>query len=284
MKWLLFLLIPFSVFAADMLDPQLAKRDYFMGEPIEITLNIVPDQVVSADFKDKTDNFFISKVEKIENKAIKLTVSSLQTGSLKTPQIKLLNGQKEYEIKELELTINPNTGEQDKQIKDIKGTAKAYEPDYTLLYIAGGLILAVILFFLIRKLLRRKKKEIARIVPQKTPFEVAMEYYHRAEELLRESKLDEFVDEVTAGVRIYIELKEGNPYLEMTTKEILKALKRSEISNENKDKIIILLRLGDRFKFADEALRKEDYDGMLGDFRAVLDAMERPRPLTPEVK
>ena len=91
---------------------------------------------------------------------------------------------------------------------------------------------------------------------------------------LEKSELEQFVDEVTAGIRAYLEAKKEIHFLEMTTKEVSRALKKENFDKETSESIISLLKLGDRFKFADETLQQNEFKVMIDKFTSLVDTIE----------
>ncbi len=275
MRYALFLilLLP-ALLRAEDITPQLEKKEVFFGEPVVLTVPVSPGKELSAFPKSDDANFALVKTEPAGDQ-IKLTLSALEPGTLKTPPITLRVDSAELGIESVEVTVKPNTAESDTQLRDIKPPVKAYEPDYTLLWILGGLLLFAALFYLFWRLSKRRRKESLIAVAQKTPYQLVMEYYRRAEQELHDMEFERFADTVTAGIRHYLELMKHRPFLEMTTSEVRKALKNTDVPAESADRIVTLLKNADRFKYADERFTTDDFGLLLAEFRAIVDVIEK---------
>jgi len=269
----LILLLPALLLAED-ITPQAEKKELFFGEPVVLTVPVRPGKELSAFPKSDDANFALVKTESA-GEQIRLTLSALETGTFKTPPLVLRVDGTEYGILPVELTVKPNTAESDTQLRDIKPPVKAYEPDYTLLWILGGLLILAALFYLFWRLSKRRRKESLIAVAQKTPYQLVMEYYRRAEQELRDMEFERFADTVTAGIRHYLELMKHRPFLEMTTSEVRKALKNTDLPAESADRIVTLLKNADRFKYADERFTTDDFSHLLAEFRAIVDTIEK---------
>lgn len=269
----LLMLLPAILLAGD-IAPQAEKGEIFFGEPVVLTVTVKPGKELSAFPKGDDARFSLVKTEP-EGDRIKLTLSALETGTLKTPPITLRVDGTEYAVLPVEVTVKPNTAESDTQLRDIKPPVKAYEPDYTLLWVLGGLLLIAALFYLFWRLSRRRRKESLIPVAEKTPYQLAMEYYRRAEQELRDMEYEKFADTVTAGIRHYLELTKKRPFLEMTTSEVRRMLKKSDLPADDTDRIVSLLADADRFKYADERFTAGQFDHLLAEFRTIIDVIEK---------
>lgn len=270
---LLMLLLP-ALLRAEDIAPQLEKKEIFFGEPVVLTVPVKPGKELSAFPKSDDANFSLVKTEPA-GEQVKLTLSALEPGTLKTPPITLRVDGTEYGILPVEVTVKTNTAESDTQLRDIKPPVKAYEPDYTLLWILGGLIILAALFYLFWRLSKRRRKESLIAVAQKTPYQVAIEYCRRAERELRDMEYEKFADTVTAGIRHYLELMKHRPFLEMTTSEVRKALKNTDLPADTAEQVVALLKEADRFKYADEQFTGEQFEHLLAGMHAVIAAVEK---------
>ncbi len=269
----LILLLPTLLLAED-ITPQAERAELFFGEPVVLTVPVKPGKELSAFPKSDDANFALVKTEPAGDR-IRLTLSALEPGTLKTPPITLRVDGTEYGILPVEVTVKPNTAESDTQLRDIKPPVKAYEPDYTLLWILGGLLILAALFYLFWRLSKRRRAEQLIAVAQKTPYQVALEYCRRAERELRDMEYEKFADTVTAGVRHYLELMKHRPFLEMTTSEVRKALKNTDLPADTAEQVVALLKEADRFKYADEQFTGEQFEKLLADLHAVIAAVEK---------
>ena len=55
-------------------------------------------------------------------------------------------------------------------------------------------------------------------------------------------------------------------YTEMTTSEVRRKLKKDSLFSRFSEQILDILKLGDRFKFADEPLSETDFDKLIEGF------------------
>jgi len=174
MRSALFLvLLPALLFAEDII-PQLEKKEFFLGEPVILTVSAGPGKDISAAPKGEEANFSLVKTE-AAGEQVKITLSALETGTLKTPPIVLRVDGAEHAVLPVEVTIKPNTAEDETQLRDIKPPVKAYEPDYTLLWVLGALIAVAALFYLFWRLSKRRRKETLIPAAQKSLYQLVME-------------------------------------------------------------------------------------------------------------
>ncbi|HSA34459.1 MAG TPA: hypothetical protein P5077_12105 [bacterium] len=269
----LMLLLPALLLAED-ITPRLEKKEIFLGEPVVLTVPVKPGKEMSA-FPKAEDADFAVVGAGPAGEQVQITLSALETGALKTPPVILRVDGAEYAILPVELTVKPNTVESDTHLRDIKPPVKAYEPDHTLLWILGGIILIALLFYLFWRLSKRRRKQELIAVAQKTPYQVAMEYCRRAEQELRDMEFERFADTVTAGIRHYLELQKHRPFLEMTTSEVKRALKNTDLPPATAEQVVALLKEADRFKYADEHFTTDNFNRLLLEFRAIVDVVEK---------
>jgi len=268
------ILMQFYTYAAEKISPEISKTEFFFGETIEIVLPVTPEAKVDALFKEKSEVFHISNIEKEKN-SIKLEITALKTGAHSIPGIHLTNGTSSYDIEGKTVTIKANTSEDEEKIKDIKKNALAFEEDLMLLWVGIGILGFLIILTIIILLTRKKGAVQEKTIRKKTPYEIAMIYYGAAEVYFKDGDLDQYVDKVTLGVRAYLEAKKSKHFLEMTTKEVEKNLKKLRFESEFSLKIIALLKLGDRFKFADDPLHQKEFESMLPALKDIVESIEK---------
>ncbi len=263
--------------------PSLEKNPVFFGEPIVVQVPVTPAKELRADLPAEEKKFSLIRVEPAPQ-AIRIVLSVLEPGEHPTPVITLHNGGEQYEVASVNLTVKPNTTEDDTQLRNIKPPVRAYERDYTLLWVFGAILLLALLFFLFWRLSKRRRAVIASAPPEKSPYQVALDYRRRAERLLQEMDYERFADTITAGLRHYLELVKRRPFLEMTTSEVQRTLKKSYLPADDVGRIVSFLAEADRFKYADESFPSERFSAFLDEFSHLIDRMERLRSLstTPE--
>ncbi len=275
----LFLILLPALLFAESVAPQPGEKEIFLGEPLILTVPVRPGKEISAALAEESANFSLIRTEPAGER-IRITLSALETGALRTPPIVLRNDGAELRVEPVDVTVKPNTTESETQLRDIKPPAKAYEADHTLLWIVGGALAVAALFLLFWRLSKRRRKQVVIPVAQKTPYQLALEYRRRAEQQLQEMDYEAFADTVTAGLRHYLELVKHRPFLEMTTGEIRRALKKSDVAAEDAERIVAFLADADRFKYADEAFTSDRFSAFLDEFSRIVDKIERSRSVS----
>ena len=119
-------------------------------------------------------------------------------------------------------------------------------------YILGGLALiaiALAIFFLIRS--RKKKGEFEKI-QLKPPYEEAMLAIEklRKDRLWEKGEVKEYYTAITDILRRYISRRWNNDAFEMTTAEIMRAIKREKVEGPERRQLKAILELADLVKFA----------------------------------
>ncbi len=279
--WSLFL-VPL-VLSAETLVPILEKSTVFFGEPVTLLVPVTPGKEMRSTLKEEDKNFALIGTETAERK-IRIILSALETGSLQTPSLTLLVDGVSYEIAPVTVTITPNTTPEETNLRDIKPPVTAHEPDYTILWVAGALLVLAGMILLFWRLSKRRHRIATIATASRSPYQIALEYRRRAEQQLHEMDYEAFTDTVTAGLRHYLELVKHRPFLEMTTNEIRRALKKSDLLPEDAERIVTFLSDSDRFKYADEPFASDRFSALLDEFSRIVDKIERSRAVstTPE--
>lgn len=278
MKKLIFLIIiffSFSVFA-DLLKTVPQKESILTGEELLVNVETLPGKNMSARFVKENSDLAITGIEpSADGKSLVVKLIALKNGEFEVPEIELSLDGKTANTASFRITSQSRTQENDMNLRDIKETAKIMEKDYTILYAAGALVLAVILFILIRYLLRKFRRSKPVPVITATPFEIAMRFLKEAREKREIGDLESFVDMVTNGLRTYMSVKSGRNYAEMTTYEIRRELKKDALFSGYGQGITDVLKTGDRFKFADEQLSDSDLDMIYSGFENIVKGIEK---------
>lgn len=278
MKKLIFLIViffSFSVFA-DLLKTVPQKESILTGEELLVNVETLPGKNMSARFVKENSDLAITGIEpSADGKSLVVKLIALKNGEFEVPEIELSLDGKTANTASFRITSQSRTQENDMNLRDIKETAKIMEKDYTILYAAGALVLAVILFILIRYLLRKFRRSKPVPVITATPFEIAMRFLKEAREKREIGDLESFVDIVTNGLRTYMSVKSGRNYAEMTTYEIRRELKKDALFSGYGQMITDVLKTGDRFKFADEQLSDSDLDMIYSGFENIVKGIEK---------
>ena len=276
MKKLVFVIffLSFSVFA-ESFAPEIQNDEVFLGDDISVKIKIQPSENISAAFSEKFADAKIRKAEATPEKdAVLLKIVVFKSGEVEIPEINITSGGVSGTVEPFKITVLTRTEEGDTELRGLKENAAIKEKDYTLLYVLGALLLAAALIFAFFKLKKRFAEKAEEKVPEVVPAEVAKEFIRKAEAKRKEGDFESFTDLVTLGMKTYMSLKTHKNYVEMTTYEVKRALKRDHLFSENSAEILAVLNLADRYKFADEPLRPEDFDSLIGGFKDFLKKKE----------
>jgi hypothetical protein len=272
---ILIFLITFSVFA-DVLKPVIEKNSVYIGEELNILVETPSAKNMSAKFlKENNDMAITGVVATPDGKALTIKLITLKEGELEVPQIELNLDGSIMNVGSFKITSSNRTQESDMNLRDIKEPVKIMEKDYTLIYVFAGLIAILALFFLIRYLMRKFRKNKPVPVRQISPFEVAAQFLKEAKIKRENGDLESFTDLVTSGLKTYMSLKCMINYKEMTTYEIRRELKRDKLFSRFDKRIIDMLKVGDRYKFADEQLNDSDFDMIISEFENIVNEIEK---------
>ena len=276
MKRLIFIIffLHFSVFA-ESFAPEILNEEVFLGDEVVVKVNIAPAENVTAAFGE---NFADAKIRKIESTpekdAVLLKIVVFKSGEVGIPEINITSGAVSGTVEPFKITVQARTEDADTELRGLKENAAILEQDYTLLYVTGALLLAAALIFAIFKLKKRFAKKVEEKIPEVVPAEVAKEFIKKAEAKRKDGDFESFTDLVTLGLKTYMSLKTHKNYVEMTTSEVKRALKRDHIFSGDSEAVLAILNLADRYKFADEPLKPEDFDSLINGFKDFLKKKE----------
>ena len=276
MKKLVFVIffISFAVFA-ESFAPEIQNSEIFLGDEVVVKVNLAPSENISATFGEKFADAKIRKIEATPEKdAILLKIVIFKSGEVEIPEINITSGGVSGTVEPFKITVQARTEEADTELRGLKENAAITEKDYTLLYVLGALLLAAALIFALLKLKKRFAKKAEEKVPEVVPAEVAKEFIRKAETKRKEGDFESFTDLVTLGLKTYMSLKTHKNYVEMTTFEVKRALKRDHLFGSDSEAILAILNLADRYKFADEPLKPEDFDSLIDGFKDFLKKKE----------
>ena len=276
MKRLIFIIffLNFALFA-ESFAPEIQNSVVFIGDEVIIKVNIAPAENVTAAFDGDFADAKIRKIEaNPEKDAILLKIVVFKSGEVEIPEINITSGGVSGTVEPFRITVQARTEESDTELRGLKGNAAIKEKDYTLLYVTGALLLAAALIFAIFKLKKRFAEKVEEKIPEVVPSEVAKEFIKKAEAKRKEGDFESFTDLVTLGLKTYMSLKTHKNYVEMTTFEVKRALKRDHVFSGDSETVLAILNLADRYKFADEPLKPEDFDSLIEGFKEFLKKKE----------
>lgn len=265
----------FAALNAESFAPDAEGSEILIGDPIRITVPVPPADEMQAVFKSKAENVAIVEIVPSEDrKSVRIELVALADGEIEVPEIEIKTGNAVNSVRSFRITSKKRTEETDTELRGPKATVEILEKDYLPLWILLGILISGILLFLILKLKKRFKKSIEEKIPEIVPADVARKFIKDAELKKAEGDYESFTDLVTLGLKTYMSLKSKNNYTEMTTFEVKRALRKDLLFSGDSEDILSLLRLADRYKFADAALTLADFDSMIVRFSEFLDRME----------
>ena len=164
-----------------------------------------------------------------------LRVAAYEPGGFDIPSVELTYFGADGSVKSVHTQPVPITitsliaNEPEPKLKDNAGPLPVRQRDYVLIYIAGGILAAgigAIIALLVRRRLRNRKPA-APPVPPRPAHEVAMEKLDRLGGVLAEGgDLRPFYFELSEAIREYLGGRFGFDSLEMTTEELVRAMRR----------------------------------------------------------
>ena len=269
-----FFLLPAVIFA-ESFAPEIQNSEIFTGDEVIVKVKITPAENITATFSEKFADAKIRKIEATPEKdAVLLKIVVFKSGEVEIPEINISSGSVSGKIEPFSIDVKTRTDEGDTELRGLKENVAIKEKDYTLLYVLAALIVAVVLALVLFKLKKRFAKKAEEKVPEVVPSEVAKEFIKKAEAKRKEGDFESFTDLVTLGLKTYMSLKTHKNYVEMTTFEVKRALKRDHLFSGDSEAILSILKLADRYKFADEPLQPEDFDSLIDGFKDFLKKKE----------
>jgi len=222
----------------------------------------IPDTITKLEITDrsKIDTAVLQENKLFSYKQM-FTVTCFDSGYYPIPPFTFLyqqpgdTSQHIIETEAMLMSVQGVAVDTSKSIRDIKLPLKvpftfADAIPYILVAIGAAIIVLLIIYF--RKKL--KKKEVVRkiFVPTRPAHEIAIEELEKleAERLWQQGLMKQFHSRLTDIVRTYIEYRFQIIAMEMTSGEIMEALKRTSVENDSFEKLFQILTLADMVKFA----------------------------------
>ena len=169
-----------------------------------------------------------------------LSIAAYEPGSFEIPSVELTYFGQDGSVKSvhtqaLSFTITSLiANEPEPKLKENAGSLPVRQRDYLVVYIAGGLLAAgigAVIALLVRRRLRARKP-VAPAAPPRPAHEVAMEKLDRLGGVLAEGgDLRPFYFELSEAIREYLGGRFGFDSLEMTTEELVVAMRLVPLEN-----------------------------------------------------
>jgi len=213
--------------------------------------------------KSKVDTVIADSMEPtLQSQTQNITITGFDSGFYAIPPFQfIVNGDTAHPILTEPMMLQVRTVPVDttKAFRDIKGPIQVKFPlILILIYVGIGLVaLAIIIFVIIYFINRNKKRKLVpevKLPPPVDPHVKALELLEQLalKKLWQEGKIKEYYSSVTDILRIYLNERFGVDALEMTTDEIMYAMRRVSMDEAIKIKLQQLLVLSDLVKFAKE--------------------------------
>lgn len=226
-----------------------------IGDSIISKIEVISKSKISTVILDSTR-------PTVQQQTQDIVISGFDSGYYAIPPFRfIVNGDTGNPLLTQALMVQVETVHVDttKAFKDIKAPLQA---PFTILeilpYIGYGalglLVIGLLIYLLIRSLKKQKPVIIEQpkvIIP---PHIKALDDLEKLglKKLWQEGKIKDYYTGITDIIRVYIEERYGIGALEMTSDELLFALKRKDISEAMKEKLRQILVLADLVKFAKE--------------------------------
>jgi len=268
----LLLITSFFLISAEVVNPQLKEKEVTIGQKFSVLVDIKPGKKINASLTSKSDSVaVVTAVALPDKQKTQLNFVALKSGDISVPDVELNIDGKIHTVKSFKVSASENTTESDMNLRDIRKPVKIMEKDYTILYVLGALMILALIIFLIYFLVKKFKKKAEEVPVVITSIDIANKYLKMAREAKAAGDYESYVDHLTVGLRAYMSHKSKVNYVEMTTSQIRRTLRKDSNFKIHNDRILDLLRLGDRFKFADEMLKEDDFDELYSGFKEILD-------------
>jgi hypothetical protein len=208
----------------------------------------------------------------VQSQTEDLVITSFDSGYYAIPPFQfIINGDTAHPVMNEPLMLQVRTIPVDtaKGFRDIKGPIQVKFPlIIILMYVGIGVVILAILAYLIYYLIKKNQKKPEVVIPKAPPVEPHIKALRALEELAlkklwQEGKIKEYYSGISDILRIYLDDKFGLGALEMTTDEIMYALRRVALNELLKMKLNQILVLSDLVKFAKEQPLPSEHESML---------------------
>lgn len=296
-------IIIFRLTAQDVkVEAGLDTNEILIGDQVNFNLRLfIPDNYKFEwpCFGDTlTENLEIVKKSKVDTTELSknlleisqtLILTSFDSGYYVIPPVKIKyaeSGDTTINIVETEpyllnvFTVKVDTTQ---AIKPIKGPIKA---SYTFREILPWVLLGIILIIvtgLVIYYFRRKKKNLPvfkpKPKPKLPPYQLALTALEklRKDKLWQQGLIKNYHTELTDIIRQYIEGRFGINAVEMTTWDILNAIRKMSIDKNNKEQLKEILELADMVKFAKAKPLPAEHDQSINDAEKFVKNTKRER-------
>lgn len=247
------------------------RKGVVIGDVVTLKLTVtakldtdvaVPDQSFAPfeliDRKARTESVNGQEVHHFE-----LSLLALEPGNHHVPALKLRVVGPNGELGDVQTEATPLTvssllaNEPNAEPKGSTKPVNVMEDDYTLAYLAVGLVLVALIVtatLLLSRWLKQRLKPIEPPPPPRAPWDVAMEKLllleREKQALLADNRAEEFIDGVGNALREYLGRRYGFDGLESTTPEVLSTLERIRPHKLSLSSVSLLLEQCDLVKFA----------------------------------
>jgi len=273
---------------------------YHVGDEIPLTLTIRYNKAFHVELPRNISlgPFFVKKLEKTSSlegdeivQSLFFTLTTFTIGEIKIPSLHIdfrhpdgtVGSVSSPEIPlNIQSVLDPNT-------RDIMGTKpplRIMEKNYTLLWIIGGLIaLSLAAALLLGRLWKRTIQEQIPAAPM-SPEEMSLKELELIADagLLERGLWKEYYSRISDALRRFIELRRGITAMEMTTSEILKALRKTFQEKSLLTLLQEVLEESDLVKFAKLIPADSQAKETLNNARSLITSWPKPPPpMRPEL-
>ncbi len=223
----------------------------------------VPDTITKLEIIDRSKiDTSVLQDKKLYTYKQELTVTCFDSGYYPVPPFTVTyqqpgdTAQHVAETEALLISVQGIAIDTAQNIRDIKTPLKvpfsfAEALPYILIGV-GVIALVLLIIYLSKKLKRKEVIKPAVVIPKRPPHEIALEELKKleAERLWQQGLVKQYHSRLTDIIRTYIEHRFGIIAMEMTTGEIMQAVRNMNFDNIAAEKLSHFLTLADMVKFA----------------------------------
>ncbi len=230
-----------------------------------------------------------------QQREISHQISTFSIGDQKIPAVEITyfdsTGQAGgIDSEEIPITVESLHPDTTGDIRDLKPAASLPGSHAFLYRLLGALIVgtagAAVIVYLRKKRMRRALAGVEYLGPPRPAHEIALEELERiaALNLVGRGLIKEFYTQITEVIKRYIGRRYGMASMELTTTELMAAMKRASLPREHTQAYGFFFQEGDLVKFAKHIPPAERVDAVLEEARnLVLSTRERPVPAMAQV-